>query len=97
MTEAQIIKKLKAAQIIIVRAKNGHGWPPLRSKPEAYRCKIGEHNVSGNVVNSLLKRRIIEPVTWGWYSVGHFRFNSNLRDAQGRFRRRSPAPTPAKP
>lgn len=97
MGEMQVIEKLKAGQIIIVRAKNGHGWPSLRSKPEAYRCKIGERNVSGKVVMSLLKRRIIEPVSWGWYSVGHFRFNSNLRDARGRFRRRAPAPTPAKP
>lgn len=77
---------LKTGKIIIVRAKNGHCIPFFEWRPSAYRCHIGKRAIAGDTVKTLLKRRLIEPVTRGWYSEGHFRFNANLRDERGRFR-----------
>lgn len=37
----QIVKKLKAGAVIIVRAKNGDCIPMFNSKPDAYRCTLG--------------------------------------------------------
>lgn len=81
--------RLKAGATIIVRAKNGHCWPPFMRKPSAYRSKIGKDAVASGLVRDLCSRRIIKTVTPGWYSEGHFRWNDDLRDTRGRFRRRT--------
>jgi hypothetical protein len=85
-----ILDHLKAGEVIIVRAKNGDCIPMFSSKPSAYWCTIGKSRVDGAVVYRLTKRRLIVPVTRGWYTEGSFRFNKELRDERGRFRPRAP-------
>lgn len=88
MTDERLIKRLKSGDIITVRAKNGDCIPMFSGEPAAYRCIIGKTSISGDVVWRLMKRRLIVPVDQGWYTEGHFRFNSDLRDDRGRFRPR---------
>jgi hypothetical protein len=85
MTQAQIIKRLKAGETLIVRAKNGHCFPMFTWQPSAYRCRLGKTPIPSATSYRLMKSRVIQCVNEGWYSEGHFGFNRNLRDPRGRF------------
>lgn len=97
MTAEQLFKRVKAGEIITVRAKNGHCFPMFTHRPGAYRCDVSKRSVSGAVVHALMKRRLIVPIKTGWYSEGKFKFNKNLRDGRGRFKTQSPSPRPNHP
>lgn len=86
--ERKIVKRVKAGDIITVRAKNGTCMPMFYRKPSAYRCTIEKQSVPSIIVAGLLKRRVIKPVKVGWFSEGQFQFNRDLRDERGRFRSR---------
>lgn len=85
LTERQLLKRLKAGDVVTVRAKNGRCVPAFNWEPNAYRCSIGGMKVKGAVVCNLCKRRRIEPITRGWYTEGQFRIRVPKRDARGRF------------
>lgn len=76
LTTQQIVKRLKAGETIIVRAKNGHNMPPFHWEPNAYRSKVGKTPVASDQVWGLIKRKRIECVTPGWYSEGHYRLTA---------------------
>lgn len=92
VSERKIVDRMKAGEIIIVRSKNGDALPSFRSKPAAYRCRLGNQNIPGVVVWKLLNHRSIKCVKTGWFSEGRFQFNRNLRDKRGRFKRQKVPP-----
>jgi hypothetical protein len=89
--ERALIKLVRSGQTIIVRAKNGQGWPTFIDKPSAYNCTVGDRRVAGTLVRALCRRRVIKCTNRGWYSEGHFGWNTDLRDGRGRFRPRKEA------
>lgn len=88
ITQRQAMKKIKAGQQLVVRAKNGTCWPTFRMKPSAYKCTIGTTMVNATFARKMMSAGRIVCVNRGWYSEGRFKFNDALRDAQGRFRKR---------
>jgi len=89
--EAKLARLLKSGAILTVKAKNGDCIPMFHWRPDAYRCAIGKHRVSGEMVTRLLRRRVIKCVNDGWYTEGHFTLNPDLRDGRGRFKSRQAA------
>lgn len=86
VNESKVVARMKAGEVIIVRSKNGDALPSFRSKPSAYRCKLGDQNIPGALVWKLIQRRTIACVNRGWFSEGRFQFNRDLRDKHGRFK-----------
>lgn len=73
LTTEQVLKRLKAGEIITVRAKNGQCYPAFMWEPGAYRCTIGKTPIAGARVRAMIKRRTIIFVKAGWYTEGQFR------------------------
>lgn len=85
--EHKIVERMKAGEVIVVRSKNGDSLPSFRSKPGAYRCKLGDQSIPGTLVWKLIQRRAVTCVKRGWFSEGRFQFNRALRDKRGRFKK----------